>query len=684
MAAGLNAAQHEAVETLSGPLLVLAGAGTGKTRVVTFRIANLIRHGIRPNRILAVTFTNKAAAEMQERASALLGKRLPERPEISTFHSLCVRILRRHITRLGYPAQFTIYDRGDQEGLARAVLREIRVAQESLRPGDLLATISRWKTDSLRPDAAAARAETDQEHLAAAGYRRYQKALKLAGAVDFDDLLLVAEELLERFPDVRADEAGRFDHLLIDEYQDTNESQYRIVKCLASDHRNLCVVGDDDQSIYAWRGAAVKHILGFHRDWPEAKIVRLEENYRSTEPILAVANRLIAFNEERHKKILRSGRGTGNPPRIWKMVDEQAESRDVVGEIRTQIDLGAARPRDYAILCRTNEQPRAFEEELRRKKVPYVLLGGQSFYDRTEVKDVLAYLRLLAQPRDEISLRRVINTPPRGIGKTTIEQLAASSVAAGRPLMELLPEASQNGRLPATARRGVEGLLNLLEDHRQRAKAGSLVDMATSLLDTINYRAELTRLHKQPADAERRWNSVAELLNSLGQYEAREKHRATLSGFLDESTLMLRDSGDDKEKALERDVVVLMTLHSAKGLEFPRVYLVGLEDGILPHHRSVASEGVAIDEERRLCYVGVTRAQDQLTISWCASRFKWGKARPTKPSRFLYEITGEAKTAAEAVAMSNREYMSAMQAAGLTGGPKPFRRPTRSGRPQKR
>jgi len=681
MAAGLNAAQQDAVETLSGPLLVLAGAGTGKTRVVTFRIANLIRHRVAASRILAVTFTNKAAAEMQERAAALLGKRLPEKPEISTFHSLCVRILRRNITRLGYPAEFAIYDRGDQEGLARAVLREIRVPQESLRPGDLLAAISRWKTESVRPAEAGARAETDQEHLAAAGYRRYQKALKLAGAVDFDDLLLVAEELLARFPDIREAEAGRFDHLLVDEYQDTNESQYRIVKSLAEGHRNLCVVGDDDQSIYAWRGAAVKHILGFQRDWPDAKVVRLEENYRSTGPILAIANRLIAFNVERHKKILRAGRGGGNPPRVWKLADEQAETREVVGEIRAQLDLKAARPRDYAILCRTNEQPRAFEEELRRKKVPYVLIGGQSFYDRTEVKDVLAYLRLLAHPRDEISLRRVINTPPRGIGKTTVEQLAASAAAAGRPMMETLPDALQHGRLPATARRGVDGLLALLDEHRHRATPGSLVDMATSLLEKINYREELARLHKKEADVERRWNSVAELLNSLGQYEAREGRGAKLSGFLDESTLMLRDSGTDKEDALARDAVVLMTLHSAKGLEFPRVYLVGLEDGILPHHRSVAVEGAAIDEERRLCYVGVTRAQDQLTISWSASRFKWGKSRPTKPSRFLFEITGEAKTVGEAVALSNREYMKAMQAAGLSGARNQFRRPTGNGRP---
>ncbi len=306
----LNPAQQDAVETLAGPLLVLAGAGTGKTRVVTHRIARLIRHRTRPERILAVTFTNKAAGEMQQRAGQLLGKRQnsKQRPEISTFHSLCVRILRRQIHRLGYPRQFVIFDRGDQEGAARQTLRELRVAGEKLRPGDLLYFIGRWKASCLRPDEAISAAETDKEHLAASGYRRYQEALKTAGAVDFDDLLLLTEELLDRHPEVRRAEAGRFDHLLIDEYQDTNASQYRIVKALAEGHRNLCVVGDDDQSIYGWRGAEVEHILRFQHDWPEAKVVRLEDNYRSSESILEFANRLIAFNRNRHEKVLRTAR----------------------------------------------------------------------------------------------------------------------------------------------------------------------------------------------------------------------------------------------------------------------------------------------------------------------------------------------------------------------------------------
>ncbi|HEX3870086.1 MAG TPA: UvrD-helicase domain-containing protein, partial [Pirellulales bacterium] len=379
---GLNAAQREAVHTLGGPLLVLAGAGTGKTRVVTFRIAELIRRGTRADRILAVTFTNKASKEMLQRATAILGKRLPEKPQISTFHSLCVRILKRHIRRLGYPEAFTIYDRSDQESVARAALRELKVPGAEMRPGDLIALISNWKNASVTPQQSASLARSDKEHLASMAYRRYQQSLKNAGAVDFDDLLLCSEELLTRFEDVRRAEAGRFDHLLVDEYQDTNGSQYRIIRALAEGHRNLCVVGDDDQSIYGWRGADVSHILGFKRDWPDAKVVRLEENYRSTEPILALANRLIEHNKHRHDKVLRASRHVGEEPRMLQYLDETTEATEVVEEIKSLLFKRLAEPRDIAILFRTNEQPRAFEAELRRAKIPYVLIGGMSFYDR--------------------------------------------------------------------------------------------------------------------------------------------------------------------------------------------------------------------------------------------------------------------------------------------------------------
>jgi DNA helicase-2/ATP-dependent DNA helicase PcrA len=640
MLADLNPPQREAVTTLSGPLLVLAGAGTGKTRVVTYRIAELIRRGTRPSRILAVTFTNKAAAEMQERATALLGRKNAEKPEISTFHSLCVRVLRRHIRELGYPAQFAIYDRGDQESMARSALREIKAGSDVLRPGDLLAIFSRWKMHGVRPPDAAAHAETDKEHLAASAYRRYQRALKAAGAVDFDDLLLLTEELLGRFPQVREQEAGRLSHLLVDEYQDTNGSQYRIVKALADGHRNLCVVGDDDQSIYGWRGAEVAHILRFQRDWPEAKIVRLQDNYRSTPQILAYANRLIVFNRERHEKVLRAARPDGPKPRILQLPDETTEARQVVNEIQSQLGAKLANCRDFAILFRTNEQPRPFEMELRRAKLPYTLIGGMSFYDRKEVRDLLAYLKVLAQPRDEVSLLRIINTPARGIGQAAVEALLAQAVASGKPVWEIMA-AEDRPPMSSAVAASVDRFRALIEKHRRRLSESALVTVLSDLIAEIGYQQELARLYKDPNEQTARWTAVEEVVNSVGSYEQRAKS-PTLTGYLEETALINREDDRDKESKLERDAIALMTLHSAKGLEFPHVYLVGMEEGILPHHRSVAVDGPAIDEERRLCYVGITRAQETLTMTLALGRLKWGKVRPTQPSRFLFELTGKA------------------------------------------
>jgi len=636
----LNPAQHDAVRTLCGPLLVLAGAGTGKTRVVTYRIAELMRTGTKPDRILAVTFTNKAAREMQQRASDRLKKRAKVRPEISTFHSLCVRILRRQIHHLGYPKKFAIYDRGDQESLARGALREIRVSDAALRPGDLLNFIGRWKTASIRPDSAASVAQTDKEHVAAAAYRRYQNTLRAAGAVDFDDLLLCTEELFRRFPEVRLAEAARFDHLLVDEYQDTNGSQYRIVKALAGEHRNLCVVGDDDQSIYGWRGAEVTHILRFKQDWPEAKVVRLETNYRSTHEILDWANRLIAFNRLRHHKVLRATLD-GPKPRILQLQDETLEAETVVGEIRTRIKAHRRTPQDFAILFRTNEQPRAFEVELRQAKVPYVLVGGTSFYDRKEVRDVLAYLKLVVNPRDEVSLLRIINTPPRGIGQATVRRLMEAAVGRGKPVWDVLPKADKLGDVPPAALRGIGTLRATIGTFRKRMRTHSPEDLITGIVREIRYKDELARLYPKTDELEARWAAVEEVVNAAGIY-ARRADQPTLSGFLQEGALAGPDDRDDKETQLDRNAVALMTLHAAKGLEFREVYMVGMEEGLLPHRRSIADADAAIDEERRLCYVGITRARWRLTLTLSLSRRKWGKARPTVPSRFLYEITGQA------------------------------------------
>lgn len=640
MSVGLNPPQRSAVNTVSGPLLVLAGAGTGKTRVVTHRIAELIRRGSRPGRILAVTFTNKAAGEMQQRAAALIGKRLKEKPEISTFHSLCVRVLRRHARRLGYPERFAIYDRGDSESVARSVLREIKVPDALLRPGELLYFIGAWKTQAVRPQKAATLARTDKEHLASAAYRRYQRALKQAGAVDFDDLLVCTEELLGRFAEVRRAEAARFTHLLIDEYQDTNASQYRIVKALAEQHRNLCVVGDDDQSIYGWRGAEVSHILRFKHDWPDAKVVRLEDNYRSRAPILTLANRLIRHNRVRHEKVLRAARTGGERPRILQCPDAEGESRLVVQDIQSRLAEGGLQPRDVAILFRTNEQPRPFEIELRKAKLPYVLLGGQSFYDRKEVRDVMAYVKLLVAPADEIALRRVINTPPRGIGRRAQQSLGETAVAAGKPLWDVLPQAGRIEGVAPAAADAVERFRQLIARTRRRLSSGAPAEVVENLIREIGYRDELARLYTDPTEQQARWAAVEEVINSLAGYQQRSA-RPTLEGFLDEVAVGDRDGERDKDEQLSRNAIALMTLHSAKGLEFPHVYLVGLEEGLLPHRKAVEAEGEAIDEERRLCYVGVTRAQDRLTITLALSRMKWGKPRATDPSRFLFELTGQ-------------------------------------------
>ncbi|HVU02115.1 MAG TPA: UvrD-helicase domain-containing protein [Polyangiaceae bacterium] len=658
----LNGEQRRAVMTHKGPLLVLAGAGSGKTRVITYRIAELIRRGTKPDRILAVTFTNKAAREMRERAMGLLGKRRKgvKGPEISTFHSLCVRILRRNIERLGYPAQFSIYDENEQESIARSTLRDLRVGQEKLRPGDLLSIIGGWKSRGVRPSQAEGVARNDRESLAAMAFERYQGALRAAGAVDFDDLLLCTEELFDRFEDVRTAEARRFDHILIDEYQDTNDLQYRIVVALAKDHRNLCVVGDDDQSIYGWRGAEIAHILGFAKDWPGATVVRLEDNYRCRESILGLANTLIAHNKNRHDKVLRAARGGGDPPRFLRFESELTEATEIVREIRAR--TSPEKPdrvsfRDIAILFRTNEQPRAFEVELRRERIPYLLVGGQSFYDRKEIRDVLAYLKVLANPTDEVSLLRIINTPRRGISDGVVETVLKRAVEAGKSLWEVLPEAVNDGDVPHYAGERISAFKAMVDRFRLafQAPGANWAEVFQGMLREMDYKSELDRAYKNPGDSEARWESVGELVNTLATYQDRAD-APSLREYLDETTL----SRDDLKKEDERpSAVTLMTLHSAKGLEFPYVYMVGMEEGLLPHRRAVEDLGGAgIDEERRLCYVGVTRAKDQLTLSFARARMKWGKERPGIPSRFLMEMRGETEKAARAAEAAQKLFAS--------------------------
>ena len=640
----------EAVNTLSGPLLVLAGAGTGKTRVVTYRIANLIRHGTKADRILAVTFTNKAAQEMQERIGVQLkhpkrqkrGDPPRAKPLVGTFHSLCVKILKRHARTLGYPEQFAIYDRGDQESVARGVLRELKIHETMLKPSDFLSIVGRWKNAGVRPDEAMSVAVSDREHLAASGYFRYQRSLKLSGAFDFDDLLLCTEGLLTAHEEIRKKEAKLFDHVLVDEYQDTNGSQYRIIRALTQDHRNLCVVGDDDQSIYGWRGAEVRHILNFRNDWPEARVVRLEDNYRSTAAILESANQLIVFNSNRHEKTLRAARPNGLPPRVWTLPDETMEAREIVNEIAKRLDAqSGAQARDFAILFRTNEQPRVFETELRRARLPYVLTGSQSFFDRKEVRDLLAYLRWLSAPVDEVSLLRIINTPPRGLGAKSVETLLSAAVKIGKPIWDVCSTADVIQQLPTNAKAGLESLRRLHSRFNEElASEHSLADLTRRLIVDLRYDDEITRLYDDAEEQAMRRGSIEELVNAIAEYVNNDSE-ATLDGFLSEIALTGREFGSPKEKHEPRNAISLMTLHSAKGLEFPFVYMVGMEEGFLPHKRSIGDAADSVDEERRLCYVGVTRAQDELTLSMANTRFKWGKPRDTFPSRFLYELTGQ-------------------------------------------
>jgi DNA helicase II / ATP-dependent DNA helicase PcrA len=662
---GLNAAQSEAVLAPPGPLLVLAGAGTGKTRVVIARIAHLVRQGARPARILAVTFTNKAAREMLSRATGLLGaargrkaaaNQPPERPEISTIHSLCVRILRRHAAKLGYPERFAIIDRGEQEAAARSALKALKVADTVLTPGDLVDRVSRWKSRAIRPatalDSLAADAD-DTWTLAAAGYRRYQEALKTAGAVDFDDLLLLVDELFATDEEVRRAEAGRFDHLLVDEYQDTSGIQERILAALARDHASICVVGDDDQSIYAWRGAEISHILDFARRWPGARVVKLEENYRSTPEIIAAANRLIEQNVRRHGKTLVATIAAGVPPAIVQAQDEADESSRIVGDVESLIRERQCDPGDAVILVRTGEQTRAFEQELRRRQIPYELVGSRSFFDRREVKDVMAFLRLMVEPDDDLALARVANVPPRGISSSVVQTARAGGAEAGTSLWRELLALRDRGKLSQAAKGGVAALERLvaLRDAGPPAAPGQSRGAAIlrRLLDDVGYRQHLDKEYADDlAEAETRWGCCEEVASALDEHERSRRGGADLAtvirGFLDDFVLQVEEQEDRfKDDKPKGNILRLMTLHAAKGLEFDCVWMVGLEEGILPHHRSLGDGLQAIDEERRLCYVGITRARRRLVLSLCLTRTKWGRSKPCHPSRFLYEMTGQAE-----------------------------------------
>jgi DNA helicase-2/ATP-dependent DNA helicase PcrA len=632
----LNPQQREAVLATEGPLLILAGAGTGKTRVITYRIAYLIDQGTPPNSILAVTFTNKAADQMRDRVRALLesaGHSLGE-PSISTFHSFCGRLLRREAARLGLPRNFAIYDADDQQAAIKLALSSIGIEDPGETPRALLERISSAKNHAIAPDEALAKAYDEPTRTAARVYKAYEKTLRNAGALDFDDLLLRAAEVLRRFDDARAAWQQRFRFLHVDEYQDTNRVQYDLLRLLAGPRPNLCVVGDEDQSIYRWRGADIGNILRFAEDFPGARVLRIEQNYRSHQNILDAAGAVVAHNQKRIGKQLEATRGKGANLVFFEARDAKAEADYVAAQVsRLQLEDSATH---LAVLYRTNAQSRSFEESFRGRGIRYRLLGGFSFYERAEVKDVLAYVRLAIFPGDDVALLRVLNTPPRGIGKVTIDALRSLAREKGSSLWDALATTLEAGGSRALA--PLRGFRELIEELRQKQESLSPVEFLQAVLDDTGY-IDMLRERETEEDIARLEN-LRELVNALAEGAERGE---TLEDFLDRAALV-SDADDFDDHA----PVTLLTLHTAKGLEFDHVFLTGLEEGTFPHNRTL-NDPEQIEEERRLCYVGMTRARDTLTLTRAVYRRIYGSERlqASTPSRFLLEIPSELVDTAE-------------------------------------
>jgi DNA helicase II / ATP-dependent DNA helicase PcrA len=621
--AKLNPMQQQAVQHGDGPLLILAGAGSGKTRTLIHRIAWLIQErGVAPWQILAVTFTNKAAGEMRERLQRLLGG--GEAPWMSTFHAACVRILRREIAPLGFSSDFTIYDDQDQQRLLKEVLRELNVPERTMKARAAASAIDAAKNRGLQPHQVAG--GDYYADIAARVYARYQEKLQRANALDFGDLLLLTVRLFEEHPQVLQRWRERFRYLLVDEFQDTNQVQYRLVHLLAAGHRNLCVVGDDDQSIYAWRGAEIGNILGFERDFSGCVVIRLEQNYRSTSTILEAAGEVVARNVGRKGKTLWTDNPPGEKLSLEALPDDQEEARFVAAEI-TRLQRNGRHLRDVAVFYRTNAQSRSIEEALVQQRLPYVMVGGVKFFSRMEIKDILAYLRVLVNPADSLSARRIVNVPPRGIGTTTEERIAALDQEAGGflPACRL---ALQRGELKGAASARVEAFLRLIDHFRAKLESTPYPQLTAELIEESGYG---TMLREERTDeAKERMQNLEELLTGMEEHLGTE---GTLQDFLEQVALVT--DLDSYDGSLDR--VTLMTLHAAKGLEFPVVFMTGLEEGLFPNARTAANDG-EVEEERRLCYVGMTRAMDKLYLTHARRRRIYGDWQFNPPSRFLAEI----------------------------------------------
>ncbi|MEW5702065.1 MAG: UvrD-helicase domain-containing protein [Candidatus Zixiibacteriota bacterium] len=630
--AELNPPQREAVTHGSGPLLILAGAGSGKTRVITYRIAHLLRLGVPPWSILAVTFTNKAAGEMKGRVRELVGD-TAQAVWVSTFHSFAARFLRQEYQAAGLPRGFTIYDDDDKTRLLKRTIEELNLPIRTFVPGMVKSLISAAK-DKLQDATAVARlARDDFDRRIAEIYAAYQRQLADAGAVDFDDLIVRTVNLLKEREDVRRRWQGRFHHVLVDEYQDTNIAQGQLVSILAEPERNICVVGDDDQSIYAWRGATIENILGFARHYPDVITVRLEQNYRSRPNILEAAHAVVAANLNRHPKKLWTDKRPGRKITLILTPDDWSEADLVIGRIRLLCRRDGLAPSDCVVLYRTNAQSRVFEEACRRSSLPYVLVGGVKFYQRAEIKDVLAYAQLMVNGNDSVALLRIINRPSRGIGETSQEKLAAARKIDGRPWLDFLADKTAvTATVGARAAGAVASFSRLLSDlHEARTRLG-IADWCRHLLDTVDFKTAWR--DDDPLIAEGREENVEELVAAIAEYEATAE-APSLSGFLEQAALVT----DVDNYETRAEAVTLMTLHAAKGLEFPAVFITGLEEGLFPLLRSM-EKPETLEEERRLFYVGATRAKEQLYLSYARTRRRLGPVASLK-SRFIEEIPRE-------------------------------------------
>ncbi len=633
--ASLNPIQREAVQQTEGPVLIVAGAGSGKTRALTHRIAYLIRErGVSPYAILAITFTNKAAREMAERVEALLGQRVASGMWISTFHSACARILRREHEHLGLPSAFTIYDEGDTERLIAAVLRDLDLDAKRFPPRAMAAAIGRAKDHVLSAEEYAAAAGNVYERTVAQVYAAYEERKRAAGALDFDDLIMQTVRLFREHPEVLEHYQERFRYILIDEYQDTNRAQYQLVNLLAARYRNLCVVGDADQGVYSWRGATIQNLLDFERDYPDAAVFLMEQNYRSTRAILDVANALIHHNLQRKPKSLWTEGPRGEPPVRFRAEDEHEEALFVAEETQRLVEEEGYRYADVAVFYRTNAQSRVLEDVFMRAGIPYRVVGGVRFYQRREIKDVLAYLRLLVNPQDVISARRIVNTPKRGIGEQTVAALEGFAALEQIPFLEAARRVEEIPGLQPRARGAVAGFVGVMDRLAEALASGAgPAAMVEAAATESGYLLELEA--ERTVEAEGRIENIRELIGVAAEHEARFPE-AGLVEFLESVSLI----SEQDELEEESGSVTLMTLHVAKGLEFPVVFIIGLEDGVFPHYRSMGSQA-ELEEERRLAYVGITRAKERLYLCHAWSRSLFGTTSYNPPSRFLGEIPAE-------------------------------------------